>query len=147
MFNLIVAVFSIALVAGIGIASYYYGEDIFHEQSEKTSYARTVNGAKQIEGAMELYKLKSGQYPAGIGVDDAAATEELLTRLMTENYLSGYPEGNWVINGPIIQKSLTEAEECEAMNRIAGFDTTLVVDGCPECSDPAYGLWPACVIN
>lgn len=145
MFNLIVAVISIALIAALAAASFYYGGEAYTEKGKKADYAEIVNGGTQIQAAMDLYKLRNGQYPAGIGADEAAATEELLNRLVSEDYLSGYPEGTWVINGLVIKRELQDVQQCESVNDLSGFDTTLVLDGCPSCTDTSYTLWPACV--
>jgi len=146
MFNLIAVVFSIVLVLVLGIAGLYYGGEAYSTQTQETDYAEIINGASQIKGAMELYKTRNGVYPGGIeniplGV---SATEELLDRLVDENYLSGIPSGTWTIENNIIHRALTDAQQCESVNRIAGLNVDLAPDGCPPCSDSQFSIWPAC---
>lgn len=56
MFQLIVAVISIALVAILAIASIYYGGSAFLQSSTKAAVTSLVNGGQQIAGAQALYK-------------------------------------------------------------------------------------------
>lgn len=56
MFQLIVAVISIALVAALAIASIFYGGDAFTRSSERANVTALVNQAQQIAGAATLYK-------------------------------------------------------------------------------------------
>jgi uncharacterized protein (UPF0333 family) len=55
MFQLIVVVIAIVLVAILVVAGIYYGGDAFNDGSARASYAQNVNSAAQIEGAMQLY--------------------------------------------------------------------------------------------
>jgi len=66
MFQLIVAVISIALVAALAIASIFYGGEAFTKSSEKANVTALVNQAQQISGAYQLYKTDNGKAPAGI---------------------------------------------------------------------------------
>jgi hypothetical protein len=146
MFNLVAAVFSIILVLVIGGAALYYGGEAYSTQTQETDYAEIVNGATQIKGAMELYKTRNGVYPGGVEdiPSGISATEELLTRLVAEDYLSGVPSGTWTIENTIIHRALEDAQQCESVNRIAGLNVDLVPDGCPPCSDSQFAVWPAC---
>ena len=146
MFNLIAVIFSIVLVLVIGGATLYYGGEAYSTQTQETDYAEIVNGATQIKGAMELFKVRNGVYPGGIEDQllGVSATEELLDRLVAENYLSGVPEGSWTIENLTIQRGLDDAAQCRSVNRIAGLNVDLAPDGCPPCSDSQFSVWPAC---
>jgi len=66
MFQLIVAVISIALVAALAIASIFYGGEAFTKSSDKAHVTALVNQAQQISGAYQLYKTDNGTAPATI---------------------------------------------------------------------------------
>lgn len=146
MFNLIAIVFSVVLVLAIGGAAMYYGGEAYTSRTQETDFAEIVNGATQIKGAMELYKSRNGVYPGGVedAVLGVSATEELLNRLVAENYLSGIPSGDWTIDNMVIQRGLEDASQCLHVNRLAGLNTDLAPDGCPPCSDAQFSTWPAC---
>jgi hypothetical protein len=60
MFQLIVAVISIALVAALALASIFYGGEAFTRGQLKAQVATMVNQAQQISGANTLYKNDNG---------------------------------------------------------------------------------------
>jgi len=146
MFNLIAVVFSIVLVLVLGVAGLYYGGEAYSTKTQETDYAEIVNGASQIKAAMELFKVRNGVYPGGIEdeVLGVTATEELLTRLVDQDYLSGVPRGDWTIENLIIQRGLEDVNQCRNVNRVAGLNVDLAPDGCPPCSDAQFSVWPAC---
>jgi hypothetical protein len=146
MFNLIAVIFSIVLVLVIGGATLYYGGEAYSTKTQETDYAEIVNGATQIKTAMELFKVRNGVYPGGIENEPlgVSATEELLERLVAQDYLSGVPSGTWTIENLIIQRGLDDAAQCRSVNRIAGLNVDLAPDGCPPCSDAQFSVWPAC---
>lgn len=101
MFQLIVAVISIALFAALAIAAMYYGGDAFTKSSEKANLTTLVNQAQQISGAAALYKTDKGY-----GIETTTATgATLVDDLATDpaGYLSAVPtpskiaEGAWDI--------------------------------------------------
>jgi hypothetical protein len=57
MFNLIVAVISIALIAAMAVASIYYGGDSFGRSSARAEAATLINQAQQIAGAATLFRI------------------------------------------------------------------------------------------
>jgi len=87
MFQLIVAVISIALVAALAIASMFYGGDAFTRSSEKANVTTLVNQGQQISGAATLYKTDNAEYPAD--VED----------LVTGGYLSVEPTPSQLAEG------------------------------------------------
>lgn len=73
MFQLIVAVISIALVAALAGASIYYGGSAFSGSTAKANVTSLINQGQQISGAVTLYRTdNSGGNPANI---DALVTE------------------------------------------------------------------------
>lgn len=91
MFQLIVAVISIALVAALAIASIFYGGDAFTRSSEKANVTTLVNQGQQIAGAAALYKTDNGAIADGV-VNSASL-------LVTDGYLSAAPLGNKLTTG------------------------------------------------
>jgi hypothetical protein len=80
MFNLIITVISIALVAALALASIYYGGPALSKGSAKATAATLVNQGQQISGANTMYAQENG------GADAAA-----LSDLQTAEYLSSVP--------------------------------------------------------
>jgi len=146
MFNLITVIISIVLVLALAVSAFYYGGDAYTTKTQETDYVEIVNGATQIKAAMEMYRVRNGEYPGGIEDEilGVSATEELLSRLVSEDYLSGVPRGSWTIERLAIQRELVDVQQCLNVNRLAGLNTALAPDGCPPCSDPEYTTWPAC---
>jgi hypothetical protein len=80
MFNLIVAVISIALIAAMAAASIFYGGEAFSESTAKAQAATLVNNGQQIGGAQVLHKISnSGNLETAIG------------NLVLEGYLQALP--------------------------------------------------------
>lgn len=80
MFQLIVAVISIALVAALAIASIFYGGDAFTKSSTKAQVTTLINQGQQIAGAAALYKTDNGASPATVAT-------------LVPNYLAAAPTG------------------------------------------------------
>lgn len=108
MFQLIVAVISIALVAALAIASIFYGGDAFTKSSTKAQVTTLINQGQQIAGAAALYKTDFGTSPADGIVDDASILRGDSATNVPE-YLANVPtgvkstEGNWYIAGDVAQ--------------------------------------------
>lgn len=85
MFQLIVAVISIALIAALAIASIFYGGDAFTKSSTKAQVTTLINQGQQIAGAAALYKTDGGFIANG---------EAAVTQLVTDGYLAAVPAGN-----------------------------------------------------
>ncbi|HCM83097.1 MAG TPA: hypothetical protein DIS76_00840 [Rhodospirillaceae bacterium] len=60
MANLIITIISIALVAVAALMGAYYGGAAFMEGSAKAGASRMINEARQIEGALHLWRLDNG---------------------------------------------------------------------------------------
>ena len=64
MFQLIVAIISIALIAALAAASIFYGGSAFTDSSLKANVTTLVNGGQQISGAQAIYKTDNAGAPA-----------------------------------------------------------------------------------
>lgn len=93
MFQLIVAVISIALIAALAIASIFYGGDAFTKSSEKANVTTLINQAQQIAGAAALYKTENGTAV----VTGASATP--ITDLVSGGFLAQTPTAGKVADG------------------------------------------------
>lgn len=139
MFNLIVTIISIALVAVLAIATIYYGGQTFSNQGHEAETAKLLNSAAHLKGAIEMYRNDhAGSSPTNLETD------------LTPHYLKSLPSGavdNWQItSGFVITKigdslvggSVTQADvdsarlACEAINEKLGQPAVV-----PSCADPA----------
>lgn len=102
MFQLIVAVISIALVAALAIASIYYGGTAFSKSSLRANVVTLVNGGQQIAGAQALYRTDKGADAPSIealSVQPSAAGEvSYLTQIPG---VSPIASGTWSIIEPV----------------------------------------------
>jgi len=154
MFQLIVAVIAIMLVAIMVLASLWWGGYIFTDSKIRAEYAQNMNSAAQIEGAMQLYYNDNASHVPG------ANSAERLQHLLSTNYLKEIPAGEWVVDADTLYKPIRDLQYCADMNRIAGFniEDPEVADapweGCPPCNGAAgspelvmahkYKNWPGC---
>lgn len=69
MFQLIVAVISIALVAALALASIFYGGEAFTRSQLKAQVTTMINQAQQLSGASTLYKTDKGGATAATAED------------------------------------------------------------------------------
>lgn len=85
MFNLIVAVISIALIAAMAAASIFYGGTAFGSGTAQAQASTLINNGQQISGAQQLYMIdNSGNRNS---VNDMTAANGLVT----EGYLQAVP--------------------------------------------------------
>lgn len=149
MFQLIVAVISIALVAALAIASLYYGGQAFQKSSLKANVTTLVNAGQQVAGADALYKTDN----SGVGIADGALGASVIPE-----YLAATPgksgaaatAGVWTIESVVTDGvdglpataddetirlvSITvnadaEAEICAEVNKQAGLAETAAFNG------------------
>jgi type II secretory pathway pseudopilin PulG len=80
MFQLIVAVISIALVAALALASIFYGGEAFTRSQLKAQVTTMINQAQQISGAQTLYK-----------TDKGGSVANTVAELKAANYLAEEP--------------------------------------------------------
>jgi hypothetical protein len=94
MFNLIVAVISIALIAAMAAASIFYGGESFSASSARAEAATLINQALQIDGAADLFKtnnLGSMVVSDQPSCDGGTLSDCALPRLVDQGYLSAIP--------------------------------------------------------
>lgn len=160
MFQLIVAVISVALIAILTIAALWFGGVAFSDSSEKASFAEYFNHGAQIEGALKMYQVNNNNtVPAG----DSTA---ILSTLKTENYLKSIPAGDWevatsgaqaTIYLPLDNSDGQGFVKCKHLNEFMKKDVSLAelpsgpdYAGCPPCvpTDPVevttFKNWPGC---
>ena len=80
MFNLIVAVISIALIAAMAAASIFYGGTAFGEGTAKAQASTLINNGQQISGAQQLYM-----------IDNSGNRANAIAVLTTGGYLQAEP--------------------------------------------------------
>lgn len=140
MFQVIIAVISIALVAIIAIALIWFGGSAFMSGSDRALYAQLMNHGSQIEGALKLYNADKGTYPTG------TSTEILNTLTHASSgitYLKDVPVGDWYVDGGTIYRALIDMDQCKRVNVVAKKDISQAsdYDGCPPCNGVAGGPW------
>ena len=120
MFQLIVAVISIALVAALAIASIYYGGSAFSSSSLRANVVTLVNGGQQIAGAQALYRTDFGNFTNDI-------TKLQATNAAGYTYLSSPPgkstiaNGAWTTDGVTANIPLASATgTCKEVSKQAG---------------------------
>ncbi len=118
MFQLIVSVIAIALVAILAAASIYYGGSAFSSSTAKGNVAALINAGQQIAGANALYK-----------VDQTVSASTILGLVPT--YLSAVPTaprfaaGSWALDaassvGYIGLSSTSKAQVCTEVGNQGG---------------------------
>lgn len=80
MFNLIVAVISIALIAAMAAASIFYGGTAFGSGTAQAQASTLINNGQQISGAQQLYM-----------IDNSGNRADAIAVLKTNNYLQALP--------------------------------------------------------
>lgn len=98
MFNLIVAVISIALVAALAAASIFYGGAAFSSGTAQAQASTLVNNGQQISGAQQLYMIaNSGERNGVANLTDANG--------LVPNFLAAVPTppqgvtaGDWTLS-------------------------------------------------
>lgn len=149
MFQIIVAVVAIALVAIMAIAMIWYGGSVFSSAGEKGRFDGYVQQGTQIQASIKLYNVDTGGLPSG-------TSDAQFSTLQTNNYLSSTPPGGWIIDNQVIYKPLTDNAQCKRFNQYAGKDVSDTVqptgatgnlasyEGCPPCDDSAWAAYPGC---
>jgi len=80
MFNLIVAVISIALIAAMAAASIFYGGEAFSQSTAQAQASTLVNNGQQISGAQQLHM-----------IDNSGNRANAVATLISGNYLQAIP--------------------------------------------------------
>ena len=99
MFNLIVAVISIALIAAMAAASIFYGGSAFGSGTAQAQASTLVNNGQQISGAQQLYMIdNSGNRAATIGGLTPQYLQALPTAPSNSTGASSADTGAWEIS-------------------------------------------------
>lgn len=132
MFQLIVAVISIALVAALALASIFYGGEAFTRGQLKAQVTTMINQAQQISGANTLYKTDNGG-------NDAKTVAELVTPASGVKYLtaditppSKIASGTWGIDTTadlVYVKISTDADLAKVTDAVNDADVGNVNNG------------------
>lgn len=135
MFSLIIAVISIALVALLAVATFFYGGDSFLRANAEAEAARYINESQQISAAIRVFQAdNNGTLPGDIEGD------------LVGYYLKNLPKAgeDWNIADNAIIKSVINADVCEQVNKKAGWtnpnfgtDPNVGEHEPVECTDPS----------
>lgn len=129
MFSLIVTIFALVLVAGIALATLYYGGDIFQESSADADAARYINQGQHITAAVRLYQAeKAGDLPQDLEAD------------LVPDYLRMIPKEDfdWSIGEDTVLKSVSNPTVCERVNVKAGMADPTPVSCSSVPADQTY---------
>lgn len=123
MFSLLIAVISLALVAGLALATLYYGGASFNQASTNVRTSQLLSEAQQVQGAVDLFEAENHRKPTG--------PSELTTGGV---WLKELPS-DWG-GGPAslsTNSSLVGADSCLLFNQ-----KRLGINTIPFCNDPLY---------
>jgi len=116
MFSLIITVIAIVLIAGLVVASLYFGGTQFTQGTAKANAARYLNEANQISAAAILYQS-----------DHGGTSPTTLADLGDGYYLKDLPTGDWTFEDGFVTRSGLKENECLLANESLGYDYV------PEC--------------
>lgn len=139
MFNIIIAIVSIALVAAIAVAAIFYGGDAMKSAGAKGDYARLQNEAQQIAAGTQIYI-----------VENAGAIPEGVQDLVDNGYLKSVPPSlteeldgtqvQWGFGDDFIIQPIESNARCIKINEAAGAKDETI----PSCSDAFDPEKPCC---
>lgn len=113
MFNLIITIISIALVAVLAVATIYYGGSVWSKQGEEAAATRVLNEAAQVKGAVELYRNDhAGSAPADLD----ALVPQYLKNIPASSASSWTVVGQYAVTtiGPSVAGAGVTASDVEA---------------------------------
>jgi len=99
MFNLIVAVISIALIAAMAAASIFYGGSAFGEGTAKAQASTLINNGQQISGAQQLYM-----------IDNSGNRADAISVLTGGGYLQAVPTAPAAVIDPDVDSVTVDAQ-------------------------------------
>jgi hypothetical protein len=174
MFQLIIAVIGIALVAIMVLAAIWAGGQAFNSSGERALFTTYMNQGAQIEGSLKMYRADNGIMPGvtstGTCGSIADVSENILCQLKDGDYLASVPPGDWRVGeeGDTIYKPLEDVAQCQRLNEFMKMDFAALEAtealyptaddgvGCPPCTPPesasaeertawgAFKTWPGC---
>lgn len=152
MFNMVITLIVIALVAVIGAASFFYGGSALTSGTIDAEATRYRTEATQIAAAVTLYRAQGNTITTGFS----------LQTLVDLGYLSSLPE-EWEPGTDIILKTLevsdpASEEICYTANKQSGYTFTAAsadvvaysispTEGIPQCNMPGLNSLVPCCVN
>lgn len=98
MFQLIISIIAVALIAVLSGASIFYGASAFINNKLKTEAITLINNSEQIESAMRIYKSNTGnELTAGYSYAEEMGTAT--SELINEGYLKQDPSPYYILKG------------------------------------------------
>jgi hypothetical protein len=125
MFSLLVTIISIALVAILALASFYYGGPLFEQGSVTAHTSQLMAEATQIQGAVQLFYAENGRNPTGPA--ELTANGE---------WLKEFPQ-SWG-GGPSYLATTPTSAIVSQQSCILFNQRRLGISTIPSCSDPVY---------
>lgn len=129
MFNLIVSVVSIVLVATLAIATVYYMSDFTGESHEDAEASRSINEIEQVVGAINMYQAENG-----------GRIPESKQVLVDDEYLRAIPDGV-DFSTDQIQRQMTDVLACVKVNERYNDDTGIYMED-PDAGTEGEGDVP-----
>lgn len=142
MFSLIITVISIALVAGLTVATVYYGGSTLTEGAAKSTAAAVISQGQQIQGTMSMFSASNG------GASPAEESDGRMTssnELVSDGYMSEIPTlpgdlggtAGWAVGSGVGAKYLvtgpfTAEEACLEVEKKRDANTTTI----PQAATP-----------
>ncbi|EGR3229514.1 hypothetical protein ACXHQ0_15430 [Vibrio antiquarius] len=138
MSNLVIVVISIAILALVSGAMYFYGGDIYKEQKISAESAKYINQAQQVNAAYIAYKAD------GKVITPSFETSEL----KEQGYLKEIPLG-WDIYPGLLGTKISGSEDlkqsvCYEVNKNAGFEFDASEDNVKPLISEASKAIPYC---
>lgn len=112
MFSMIIAVVSLVLVAGLALATVFFGGDQFLQGKTDAEVARYVSESQQIAGAVQLFQAENhGSMPTDLEDD------------LVGYYLKDMPRAgkDWEVGDDVLIKGVTDITTCERVNQRANW--------------------------
>jgi type II secretory pathway pseudopilin PulG len=152
MFNMVITLIVIALIAVIGAATFYYGGSALSEGQIDAEATRYRTEATQIAAAVTLYRAQGNVITTGFSLDT----------LVDNGYLSTLP-AEWEPGTDIILKTLEAGDPsseliCYTANKQSGYSfssatpgvvaySTSPTEGIPQCNMPGLDQRVPCCVN
>lgn len=141
MFNLLVTVLGVTLVAMLSIGSIFYGGAVFFTAKPRGNYVEVVNEYNRITSALASHRLEHGYQVF-------ASAEEVVEEIKSQGYLTYEPLWTWrMTDDKKLVAILENRRSCEMMNRFAGYRLISGGEYCPPCDSEEFAEWPSCSMD
>lgn len=137
MFNLVLTIISIALVASLALAAIFYGGQLLFKKTTDAQASQFISEGMQILSALQMAR---ATMVADMSVD---ASLQTLDGLVSEKYLSQMPEmfkgaGSTPVTAAYVETALKDVAVCVKINQRGMFPTPGVVSDA-ELSGHVFG--------